>query len=104
MTTSDRTNCVFYNALTRNGHPLDTEEVKLLQRFRELNANDVESYYQRSISIVRKFTVYPAKNQEFWQNITIRYVRPILDHLRTKNYEHAMRRINIMLDELEKEN
>lgn len=100
--TSDRTNCIFYNALTRNGHALDPAEVKLLQKFRELNVTDVEDYYRRAPDIVKKLTMYPAKDQEYWQNLTTRYVRPILDHLRTDNYDHAMRRIKIMLDDLEK--
>lgn len=99
---SNEETCIFYNALTRNGDPHDDTDVLLLQNFRSMNTEEtVIDYYVRSKNIVKDLNEKGGDSQKLWMDITLRYVRPILDEVRANNNPAALSKIHTMLGELE---
>ena len=95
-------NCVFYNALTKNGDPYDDGDVVVLQDFRSVIPEaQVLNYYIRASKIVQAVNAEPGDHTDLWMDITRTYVYPILDLVRAESYESAYASILTMLTELE---
>lgn len=94
--------CIFFNALSKNSNPVDDNEVALLQNFRSLlTEEEVLAYYIRASKIVREINGTPNDHTALWDDITVRYVQPILDLVKDAKHAEALSSIQQMLKELE---
>jgi len=94
--------CIFYNALLKNSDPLDDSDVLLMQQFRSQTPEQfVLDYYVRSSKIVREINKNQGDMTKFWTDITDKYVRSIMQDIRTNDFESAKSKILTMLLELE---
>lgn len=101
--TSHEGSCIIFNALTRNGDPHDDNDVFLLLNFRGMLPSErVTEYYVRSCAIVKKLNEQ-AVDQSKWAEITVNYVRPLLNEIRNNNLDGALENLSIMLNDLEVE-
>ena len=94
--------CIFYNALTKNGDPHDDGDVVYLQNFRSMmSEQQVLDYYIRASKIVQEINAEPGDHTELWIGITNQYVVPILNDVKSAQYDDACAKILAMLDALE---
>ena len=99
--------CIFYNAYTKctpdNRDESEIEaEVDLLTDLRMLTHGEIVlDYYVRASRIVRALNANPSIDGDFWLDIHMKYVTPIIVDLRIGNIESVKERILQMLDDLD---
>jgi hypothetical protein len=94
--------CIFFNALSKNSNPVDDNDVAFLQNFRSLlTEEEVLAYYIRASKIVREINGTPNDHTALWDGITVKYVQPILELVKSSKHDEALTSIQTMLQELE---
>lgn len=99
--------CIFYNAYTKatpdNRAESEIEaEVELLTNLRTYTEGEIVlDYYVRASRIVRELNANPAVDSDFWADILVRYIAPIIIQLRIGNIEMVKSQVLQMLDDLD---
>jgi len=105
MSLSNEQNCIFFNALIKNGAPVVIADVKLFQEFRDsIPPNLHEEYYnEKTGNLLTKIKNKRGDNSETWNHYYTTYITDILSSLKQKNSQEATEKVRSMLIKIEEE-
>ena len=95
-------NCIFYNAIIKDGNPYDRNEMDYLINFSTKGLQSaVDDYYYRSEKIISRMRELDTDDDATWIDIDKVYINPIFDTAKGGDYAKAYTQTINMLEGLE---